>query len=361
VGVQLALVFTLGELARRRPSLRFQLAARRRSRWSPAAWRARARRACGTTRRRSSRMRWRSRSATTVASVGLANERATRGDVEGARKGYEEALAIRPSYAPALYGLGLLEQQHGDPERAIDLYRRASAALPGLAAAELNLGTLLAKRGEQVAAAEAFERVLELYPEHPDAHFDLALLLYVNHQLDAAAEHLEAAVRARPDGAAAWEKLGEVREAQGDHHSALAALEHALVEPSRVAAARCAPGSWPPAPRTSCAIPCARSSSRGERCRPRSAANRPRSKRSRPPSPRRRVRARDRGTGRSPEALAARPAGRARARLELYPRRQAVSSRALSEASPWPRNPPARWTARAACAGIPARSNARTP
>ncbi|MSR61466.1 MAG: tetratricopeptide repeat protein [Planctomycetes bacterium] len=240
VGVQLVLVFALGELARRQTRVRLPL----------GAGAALALVACGVASARQARV-WHDSEALFThalavteqnypAWVGLANERAARGEVAGARTAYEEALAIRASYAPALYGLGLLEQEHGDAERALALYRRASEALPGLAAAQLNLGMLLAERGDEVEAAQAFERVLELFPEHPDAHYDLALLLLLHRQYEPAAEHLEAAVRANPGAAAAWEKLGEVREAQGEHRAALAALERALADPTRTNAARLA-------------------------------------------------------------------------------------------------------------------------
>jgi len=155
-----------------------------------------------------------------AAWTGLANELAARGDLVGARKAYGEALALRPSYAPALYSLGLLEQEHGDPERALVLYEEALASLPGLAAAALNLGALHAQRGEDVEAALAFERVLALFPEHPDAHFNLAMLFLRRGQAESARPHLERAVASRPDFRAAWEALARVRAALGDEEGA---------------------------------------------------------------------------------------------------------------------------------------------
>jgi tetratricopeptide (TPR) repeat protein len=164
---------------------------------------------------------------------------AERGDLEGARHGYEESLRIHPRYAPALYGLGLFEQEHGDVTRALELYRRATEALPGMTAAHLNLGSLLAQQeGREVEAAQAFEQVLELEPDQPDAHYDLALLLLRHGQAAEALPHLEAATSGRPDFAAAWQELGEVHEVLGDHVAAISAYERALADPSRWEAAR---------------------------------------------------------------------------------------------------------------------------
>ena len=238
VGVQIALVFSFGEHIRERPRARLALVA--------TALLALV--ACGLASRRQARA-WKDSETLFAhalqvtkgnyhAHTGLANERAERRDLDGARRGYEAALAAHPRYAPALYGLGLLEQEHGDRARALALYREAAESLPGFAAAHLNLGSLLAEEGKDVEAAQAFERVLELDPAQPDAHFDLALLLLRNGRLEDARPHLESAVRARPEHAAAWEKLGELCEARGEHAAAIEACERALRDPARSDAAR---------------------------------------------------------------------------------------------------------------------------
>ena len=230
IGLQLALVVPLAELAQRRRRLRAPL----------ATLAALALLACGLASARQARV-WKDsealfRHALAVddqnyqAWVSLANELADQGDLEQARRHYEQALAVHPSYAPALYGLGLFEQEHGDPAKALELYRRAAQIFPGLAAAHLNLGSLLAQDGQVVEAAQAFERVLELEPEHPDAHYNLALLLLLHGQTAEAVPHLEATVRVQPDHAAAWGKLGETHEAAGEHAAAIDALERALGE-----------------------------------------------------------------------------------------------------------------------------------
>jgi Tfp pilus assembly protein PilF len=173
----------------------------------------------------------------------LANERAARNDIAGARAAYERALAILPSYAPALYSLGLLEQEHGDAERALALYRSAAASLPGFLAAELNLGSLLARRGESVAAAEAFERVLALDPLNPEAHFNLGLLLLQGDALAEAETHLRATLAARADfplAGPALEALAAALAEKGEFTRAAELQEEALehCDPTRQAAAR---------------------------------------------------------------------------------------------------------------------------
>ncbi len=173
-----------------------------------------------------------------AARVGLANVFAERGELDRARRWNEEALAIHPDYVPALYDLALLEQHAGQAERAIELYRRALERLPDFSAARLNLGSLLAERGEDVDAALEFEGVLELVPDHPDAHFNLAQLLLKHGELEKAVEHLELAVRARADHAAAWERLGVAREAQGRDADAIAALRSAVGAGGTASAAR---------------------------------------------------------------------------------------------------------------------------
>jgi tetratricopeptide (TPR) repeat protein len=238
IGIQLALAWSALELAARRPRLRPLLAGS-----ALAALLLLA----GASRRQLAH--WQDSEAlyaraiavsdgNYAARVGLANLRARAGDPGAARQLYEEALAIHPRYAPALYGLALLEQEAGRSGRALELYRAALASLPGLSAARVNMGRLLAQRGEVVEAALEFERVLELEPGQPDASFNLAQLLLGHGELEAARAHLWQAVAARPDFAAAWERLGATEEALGRHAQALDALRRAASAADQAGAAR---------------------------------------------------------------------------------------------------------------------------
>jgi len=173
-----------------------------------------------------------------AAHAGLAVQLHGAGESAGARREHEAALAIRPSYAPSLYGLGLLAQEEGRRSEALDFYRRALAALPAHSPSELNLGGLLAEEGDLVGAAQCFENVLAREPEQPDARTNLAQLLFAMGELEAAREALERVVRAHPRHGAAWYVLGELEERAGRHPEALAALERARNGPRHLDAAR---------------------------------------------------------------------------------------------------------------------------
>jgi tetratricopeptide (TPR) repeat protein len=169
-----------------------------------------------------------------------ANLFAEAGDVARARADYERALAIVPSYAPALYSLGLLEQEHGDRRRALELYRAALRSQPAFLAAELNLGSVLAQEGASVEAAEAFERVLALDPRNPKAHLNLGLLLLGGAAPREAEEHLRAALESEPELGRAWEALAAAHAAQGHFERAVETQTRALecLDPLHAAEAR---------------------------------------------------------------------------------------------------------------------------
>lgn len=74
---------------------------------------------------------------------------------------YRDALRLRPEYAPALIGLGGVEEARGRLATARGLYRRALDAAPSPDAA-VALGDVLAQLGNEPAAERAYERAHEL-------------------------------------------------------------------------------------------------------------------------------------------------------------------------------------------------------
>ncbi|MGH9330320.1 MAG: tetratricopeptide repeat protein, partial [Vicinamibacterales bacterium] len=97
---------------------------------------------------------------------------------------FQRALALDPSHAPALAGLGLAFwrkfEATRDPVwvgRARDTCSQAQAANRSLADAQVCLGTVYAGTGEYERAADAFRRAVQLQPESDAAHRGLASAL----------------------------------------------------------------------------------------------------------------------------------------------------------------------------------------
>ena len=238
IGLYVALVWSLAELVRARPILRRSMIAAMPLVLAVLALVTRAQAATWSNSESLYRHALSSTSRNYAAHSALASVLWLRGEHDHARTQFDAALSIRPDYGPALYGLGLIEQQRGNVERAIEHYRAALVGLPNLAAVHLNLGSLLAGRGETVEAALEFERALELDPEQADASYNLALLLIAHGDPEGAIGYLERALDARPGFAAARARLGAVLDDQGREHEAVEELRRALKsEPDSVESA----------------------------------------------------------------------------------------------------------------------------
>jgi tetratricopeptide (TPR) repeat protein len=95
------------------------------------------------------------------------------GDVDGARRAYDAAVALDPTYAEALSESGSLAFAAGDITTALARFRAAIAADPRYALAHYNLGYALRKAGAFREAAEAYRSYVTLAPHDPDGYYGL--------------------------------------------------------------------------------------------------------------------------------------------------------------------------------------------
>ena len=126
-----------------------------------------------------------------------------------ARRHYEEAIRIDPSFYAADYNLGNLLLAD-DPEQAIAHYRRAALEAPRDARVQNNLGIALAKPGNLTEAAEHFRSAASLLPDYPDPHANLGLLLARQGDRIAAVAEFQAALRIDPNFALARRGLASL-------------------------------------------------------------------------------------------------------------------------------------------------------
>ena len=99
--------------------------------------------------------------------------------LEAARKDFEEALRLDPSYAPALSGLAWVEAQY---------YRN------------LESNPRYLQRAEALA-----QKALAIDPQLSDVHFSLGLIAASKYEYRRAAEEFREARRLEPDSAATWD------------------------------------------------------------------------------------------------------------------------------------------------------------
>lgn len=125
------------------------------------------------------------------------------GDTAGAKKAYQQALAIEPKAAISLHGLGRTFYLENDYDKAREYYESALGIDPDYAPAHANMAHLLDSRYcKYDKARDHYERALEINPSLADAHYNYGRLLanyYGNYDLSY--KHLRRAAQLVPNGA----------------------------------------------------------------------------------------------------------------------------------------------------------------
>jgi eukaryotic-like serine/threonine-protein kinase len=146
-----------------------------------------------------------------------------------ARAAAEKALALDESLAEAHTSFGTIKMVYDwdwtGAEREFD---RAIALRPGDANAHLWRGHLLVCQGRFDEGLAAIGRALELDPLSSWISANLGWHLYYARRYDQALKHLQRAAQTDPEYYIFQVFLGLVRQQQGDHAAALAALERAV-------------------------------------------------------------------------------------------------------------------------------------
>lgn len=109
----------------------------------------------------------------------------------------ERALALNPTYGPALIGLAALRERQGDRTDAVDVLERLVASDPGNPEGRLRLGVNLARLGRTGAAERVLRSLLAGSPPEwilSIAAEELARLLVGDKRLDAAEEVLRGTI-----------------------------------------------------------------------------------------------------------------------------------------------------------------------
>ena len=177
-----------------------------------------------------------------------------KGDAEGAKSKFEEAIAAQPDDARAYLGLGLCDEALEKFDAAEQAYRKAAEVDPSFAEARNNLGVLLRDKGELDAAIEELTRAAQIDPKLASAHTNLAMALEDAGRASEADAAYKQAVAVTPEDAllranyglfllkqdkadaAATELLAGLEHAKGDR-AALLAIGNGLRRAKRADAA----------------------------------------------------------------------------------------------------------------------------
>lgn len=157
------------------------------------------------------------------------------GRLKKALAGFDEAVALEPDYADAVFDRGFTWFNLGEYDKAIADYTRALELNPADAAALDYRGNARAAKGDYAGAFGDFSRALELLPGYSVVYYDMGQA-YARTGNSAAAVNCfrrYLALQPSPDGhmiAWAWYSIACVLALEGRSDEALDSLEKALEE-----------------------------------------------------------------------------------------------------------------------------------
>ena len=164
----------------------------------------------------------------TALRVGVALQRHEAGQLEEARRLYEEVLGLDAENIDALHFLGVIEYQQGRHAQAEQLISSALARNASNPQAHNNLGNVLLARGDAEQAAASYRTAIALRADYVDAHLNLGSVLLKQGKSDEAAACYERGLAAAPRSARLHFGLASVRADRGKLDEAIDGFRAAL-------------------------------------------------------------------------------------------------------------------------------------
>jgi tetratricopeptide (TPR) repeat protein/mono/diheme cytochrome c family protein len=164
----------------------------------------------------------------TAAHLGRADAYRLSGDLGRALTDYDEALRLDPRSALARNNRGLIYHRQGDHDRAIADFTEAIRLDPRLAVTYLNRGTALQSKEDFDRAIADYTEAIRLNPESAVALNNRGLALVEKEQYTRALEDFDAALRLEPKSAVIWNNRGLAASRKGDYGRAIADLTRAV-------------------------------------------------------------------------------------------------------------------------------------
>ncbi len=141
---------------------------------------------------------------------------------------FQEAIRLKPGYAPAHISLGIALLNQGHADGAISQFQEALRLNPDDARAHNNLGNALDKNGQTGAAISQYQEAIRLKPDDFGARYNLGIALLSQGQTGAAISQFQEAIRFKPDDADARINLGIALFKQGQTGGAISQYQEAI-------------------------------------------------------------------------------------------------------------------------------------
>jgi tetratricopeptide (TPR) repeat protein/ferredoxin len=150
------------------------------------------------------------------------------GDVEGARRAWQQAIDARPDLVQPYLSLGLNLARAGDLGAAQQVFDHGAATAYDSAVLHYNAALTRAMSGQGEAAIEGFRRALALRPAYREARENLAGVLASLGRFDESIAEFRIALQQAPDDTATRFLLARALIARGERDAAAAELREIL-------------------------------------------------------------------------------------------------------------------------------------
>ncbi len=166
-----------------------------------------------------------------------ASEFQRNGDLDQARRLFEQALRMRPDWPPLLNALGTVFMDMGEYKGAKACFRKASMSSVPYPPALYNMARLCHMSGDLTGAVKYYRQAVDAEPGMAMAWNNLGLLLMDSGQAQQAVSCFEKATEAAPDSGEAWNNLGLALEDMERFRDAVAAFQKAIsLHPGHISA-----------------------------------------------------------------------------------------------------------------------------
>ncbi|HIB99520.1 TPA: tetratricopeptide repeat protein, partial [Candidatus Poribacteria bacterium] len=150
------------------------------------------------------------------------------GQLEQAKRKYQEILDMNPQHADSSHLLGLVEYQHGNYVKAVERIQQAVLISPEQPVFFNNLGNVLKEMGQLDRSVQAYQRALEIAPDDAEIHNNLGVTLKEMGQLDRSVQAYQRALEIAPDDAEIHNNLGVTLKEMGQLDRSVQSYQQAL-------------------------------------------------------------------------------------------------------------------------------------
>jgi len=155
-------------------------------------------------------------------------EKSNKGDYQGARAAYNQAIQLNPNYADAYVNRGNAHSNLGDKQGAIADYNQALRINPNFVKAYNNRGVARDELGDKQGAIADYNQALQINPNDAEVYNNRGAARYELGDKQGAIADYNQALRINPNYALAYNNRGVARDELGDKQGAIADYNQAL-------------------------------------------------------------------------------------------------------------------------------------